>query len=306
MPAGSARRRVRLARELRHLPRTEAAWIEGEIEAAHVSVLGGARTPVTEELLARDEKLLLDAARTMRFDHFARVVAYWSQHADPDGTEVDADLARAGRRLRLSQTLGGMYFGEFALDPLGGAAVANGLGRIEAELFEADWAEARARLGEAATPSDLARTSTQRRADALVEMAIRSQTAPADGRRPAPVFTVLVGYETLAGRICELANGAAVSPGSLLPWLTEAFLERVVFDTPARVIEVGERRRLFEGALRRAIEVRDRACFHPSCTSTAEHCQVDHVIPWSEDGPTRQDNGRLACAFHNRNRHRRP
>ena len=41
-------------------------------------------------------------------------------------------------------------------------------------------------------------------------------------------------YETFAGRICQLANGTVVSPGSLVPWLESASVERVVFDvTPA-------------------------------------------------------------------------
>jgi hypothetical protein len=42
-------------------------------------------------------------------------------------------------------------------------------------------------------------------------------------------------------------------------------VERIVFDGPSRVTDVGVRRRLFEGATRRVIEVRDRECFHPLC-----------------------------------------
>ncbi|MGH9247589.1 MAG: hypothetical protein ACRD29_25425, partial [Acidimicrobiales bacterium] len=41
-------------------------------------------------------------------------------------------------------------------------------------------------------------------------------------------------------------------------------LERVVFDGPSRVIDVGPHRRLFDGATRRSVAVRDRECFHPS------------------------------------------
>ena len=162
--------------------------------------------------------------------------------------------------------------------------------------------------GAAAVPTtllDLRRTPAQRRADALVELARRAEAAPPGARLPAPLFTVVVDYPTLVGRICELANGTPVTPGSLVPWLEEATVERIVFDTRSRVIDVSERRRLFEGALRRAIEVRDQTCFHPSCGAPAEDCQVDHIIPWSEGGPTTQDNGRLACGFHNRARHRR-
>ncbi|HUP87596.1 MAG TPA: HNH endonuclease signature motif containing protein, partial [Acidimicrobiales bacterium] len=57
---------------------------------------------------------------------------------------------------------------------------------------------------------------------------------------------------------------------------------------------------------RRAVQVRDRECFHPTCEEDAEHRQVDHVIPWNAGGPTIEANGRLACGTHNRQRHARP
>ena len=122
---------------------------------------------------------------------------------------------------------------------------------------------------------------------------------------PEPLFSVLVGYETFAGPICELANGTVVTPGSLAPWLTQAMIERVVFDSPSRVIDVGVRRRLFTGGLRRAIEVRDQECFHEFCEERAADCQVDHIEPYGAGGRTVQHNGRAACPHHNRQRHRR-
>jgi hypothetical protein len=66
-----------------------------------------------------------------------------------------------------------------------------------------------------------------------------------------------------------------------------------------------QRRRLFTGATRRAVQVRDRECFHPFCDILATDCQIDHVEPYSAGGLTTQDNGRAACGFHNRDRHRR-
>jgi hypothetical protein len=139
----------------------------------------------------------------------------------------------------------------------------------------------------------------------LVETATRARTVPKDGRRPAPLFSILVGYETFAGRVCELAGGTAVTPGSLVPWLDEAYVERVVFDSPSRVTDVGAQRRLFDGATRRAVEIRDRGrCFEPSCDNT-DDLQVDHIEPWNAGGPTIQSNGRLACGHHNRARNGR-
>ena len=137
-------------------------------------------------------------------------------------------------------------------------------------------------------------------------MATRARTAPADGRRPAPLFNVLVGYETFAGPLLELFNRTVITPGAAARWLTKADLERVVFDSPSRVLDVGATRRFFTGALHRAIEVRDRVCFHPSCDEPPLFPQIDHVQEFSKGGPTTQCNGRLGCAFHNRWRNNHP
>jgi hypothetical protein len=137
-------------------------------------------------------------------------------------------------------------------------------------------------------------------------MAIRAATAPKDGKRPAPLFTVLVGLETFLGRVLELANGAVITPGEAAEYLDGADVERVVFDTPKRVIEVGRTTRLFIGALRRAIEVRDRRCQGFACRTPADRCHVDDVDPVTNGGETTQDNGELQCGWHNRRKGGRP
>jgi hypothetical protein len=305
LSGAEARRQVRRGRRLSHLPRCAAAWARGELTSAQVDVMIGLSRPVTEEALSRDEEHLVGEACTLRHDQFVRVAAYWEQLADPDGVEADA-LAQVDRRdVYLAQSLNQMWLGGMTLDPASGAAVAQELNRLEHFLFEADWARAKEALGREPRLDDLARTSAQRRSDALVEMAARSKTAPADGRRPAPLFTVLVGYETLHGRILELAGGGVLTPGSLLPWLDEAYLERAVFQPGGRV-EVGATARLFTGATRRAIELRDRGCTHPYCDQRVEDCEVDHIVPYADGGPTTQENGRLLCGFHNRLRSQPP
>jgi hypothetical protein len=271
---------------------------------AQVRLLASARTPATAECFARDESMLVEQARTLRYGQFARCVAYWSQLADPDGSDSSAGARHAARSLHLSPTFGGSWALNGLLDPINGAIVAKALGAIEQELFEADWAEAKAREGEHVRVSHLARTPAQRRADALVEMARRSMALPAGSRLPEPLFSVFVGYETFAGRVCELASGAVVAPADLVRWLGEAWVERVVFDGPERIRDVGVRRRLFAGGSRRAVQLRDRTCFHPYCEEPAEECEIDHVQPWAAGGATTEANGRVACGFHNRQRHR--
>ena len=296
LSGADARRQVRRGRRLRHLPATTGAWSRGAITSAQVDVLVG---------LARDEEMLVGEACTLRPDQFVRVAAYWEQLADPDGVEAEGQAQVDHREVYLVESLDKMWLGKMTLDSVSGATVAGELDRLEHLLFEADWAEAKEALGHEPMADQLARTSSQRRADALVEMAARSKTAPADGRRPAPLFTVLVGYETLHGRILELAGGSVLTPGALLPWLDQAYLERAVFQPGGRV-EVGATTRLFTGATRRAIELRDRECTHPYCDQRLEDCEVDHIVPYAAGGPTTQENGRLLCGFHNRLRGQPP
>jgi hypothetical protein len=301
IPQSEARTRRRSARGCRAMPVVEEAWRVGSIHAAHVGLMARAQV-LAADAFARDEAMLVEHAATLRFGAFKRAVAYWCQLAAPDAVEDAAGAQVAQREVHLAQSIDGMWFGPITLDPINGAIVADELARLERQLFEDDWREAEARSGRVPCVDDLVRTAPQRRADALVEMATRSASVPAGAQRPAPLFTVLVDAETLTGRVCELANRQVVTPGSLVPWLDAAEVERVVFGGPSRVVDVGVRQRLFRGATRRAVQVRDRECSHPTCEEPADRCQVDHVVAHSQGGLTTMANGSLLCGFHNRSK----
>ena len=304
LPRSAARRRVRLGRTLRHLPRCAEAWREGRIGADQARAIASARRHRTEASMARDEEMLVSQASEMGFEDFYRALSYWKQLADPEGADAADEDRKAARNVYLESSFTGMWLGQMTLDPVSGSIVAGELNRLEHELFEADCAEAAERLGRTPRIDELARDGGQRRADALVEMATRSRTVPADGIRPAPLFSVLVGYETLHGRICELENGTVLAPSSLQPWMEAAYFERAIFSLGTRV-DVSVRARLFSGGTRRAIELRDRICTHPYCYEPAETCEADHIQPYADGGPTTQENGRLLCGFHNRLRNQR-
>jgi Domain of unknown function (DUF222) len=307
VPIGVARQRIRHARAMRTLPAIEEAWATGDLDRAHVTTLLGARTARTAEAFDGDgQERLVGIARSYGFVNFKAACDRWSMVVDPDGAEQGAGDDRTAREVHLAQSFGGMWFGKLTLDPISGEILSSTLREIERELFEADWAEAKGRLGRQPTILDLQRTPAQRRADALVEMATRARTAPADGRRPAPLFTVVVGLETLLGPILELFNRTVLTPGTVAPHLTEADVERIVFDGRSRVIDVGEQTRFFRGALRHGIEVRDRTCFHETCDEVPERPQIDHIHEASKGGKTTEENGRLGCGFHNRWRNRHP
>jgi len=301
----AARAQVRRGRARAEHRAFAAAWDAGEITGAHLDVVVSVDRPATHDALVRDASILVGHARTLRYSSFCRAVAYFEQLADPDGTEGCEQRRRDGRSVELSRGFAGTWLGSMTLDAISGEIVANELERIGDELFATDWSAARDALGRDPLSGELARSARQRRADALVEMATRSAAAAPAPHRPAPLFTVLVGYESLHGRICETERGTVVTPGALLAHLDGAHLERAVF-APGRRVEIGVRTRLFTGATRRALEVRDRMCAHPYCEEPAARCEADHIVQWAFGGETTQENGRLLCAHHNRMRNSRP
>jgi hypothetical protein len=305
VPKSEAKAQLRRGKALPGLPVAAAAWKKGEIGTAQVDALLRVKSPVTEEALARDEPLLVDYARAMKFAQFSTALDYWEQLADQDGTEEAAQARRDRRDVYLVPTPGG-YFGKMQLDLVEGAIVAKELERLENELYEADCAQAKERLGRQPRQHELARTSAQRRADAMVEMAVRSASARgSEGRRPAPLFSVLIDYHTLSGRISQIEGGPAVPPGSLLPWLDGAIFERIIF-SPGKRAECSVTSRFFTGATRRALEVRDLQCCHEFCDIPADQCDMDHIVPHSQGGLTTQENGQTMCGHHNRARYERP
>ena len=325
LPSAVAKAQLRRGKVLAKMPVSAEAFCDGDIGVAQFDVLAKAARgpggvvagpmagpspgahdagPDTEAAFWRDEALLVDHAKAMKFAPFSGVMAYWAQLADPDGAEA-SDMERIARRdVYLTKSVNDMFLGKMTFDPVSGTIVADELARRERALFEADWAKAKADLGREPKIHELCRTSAQRRADAMVEMAIRSAAVPADARRPEPLFTVLVGYETLHGRICQLEGGAVLAPGTLLPWLDGATFERLVFG-PGQRVECSVKARFFEGATRRAIEVRDQGCTHEFCEEPIQNCQGDHIVPYSQGGLTTQENGQALCGFHNRLRNGR-
>jgi hypothetical protein len=83
------------------------------------------------------------------------------------------------------------------------------------------------------------------------------------------LVSVLVGYETFRGRVCQLADGSVITPGTVASLLGEAWIERVVFYGPSRLVDLGQARR-FVGAARR----------RPSTAGSCPHCGPMCGWPW--------------------------
>jgi hypothetical protein len=294
-----------LARALRTMPTTETALLAGEVTSDHARLLADAQAVNPAAFADGGEALLLEAAGAMLFSQFEQVVRYWKYRAAPDDAEKRAEQRYASRHLQVSSALEGMIAIDGMGDPIGGGIFRRELEHREQQLFEADLAEARERLGRVAALSELARTPAQRRFDALVVMAERSAAKPPGAVEPRILLQVLVGHESVL-RMCELTSGQVVTPGELVRVLHRADAERIIFESPSRVLDVGVRQRFFTGATRTAVEVRDRQCVHESCDVPAERCEIDHLRPYIPDGLTTQANGACKCKYHHRRAPRGP
>jgi hypothetical protein len=285
----AARRDAALARLRRQMPVTEAALRAGEIDRTHAAVLAasaGSQRKVVVAAFPEAEADLVRYARDLPFVDFVKVVKHWEDVVDQDGAERKADRDREARRLSVSPTMDGTVVIDGQLDAVEGTELMTALRRIDRELFLAEWAKVVDEHGDAAARSQLTGTSAQRRADALVEMARRAMASPQGARLPEPLVTVVVGLETLSGRVCELFNRLPVTPGQIARRLDRADVERIVFSGKRRVIDLGRRERFFKGGLRRVIEIRDRECSYAGCTVPADECQMDHIHPHGLGGET--------------------
>ena len=307
MAEATAKAEVRRAKALRRMPVTRTAFGEGKLTVDQVDLLARAAERDVEAVFARDEAVLIDeVVRPLRLPDAARLLRYWKDAAydqlnvEPRLPNPDSRHAHAVRTFNDTVDLAGN------LGVIGGTEFLEEFTDLEQIEFEADWAAAREQFGPDALPCHLPRTAAQRRADALIGMA-RNSRACRQGtfHQPRPLITVHTGMGALT-TMCQLADGTVVAPQQVFPLLAEADIERIVFDGPSRVIDVGVRQRFFTGALRRALEARDLHCKDESgCDVPAHRCQGEHKHPYSEGGLTTQDNGEMLCANHNRQRQRK-
>ena len=250
----------------------------------------------------------------------------WLVLADPDGADRDDEISHEKRRVSLHRNFDGSWSHEGQFGPLQGATLEEILSYYEQAEFEADWAWARERFGDDACAADLPRTPAQRRADALVAMALAAASAPADGRRPEPCVSIVIDQETFEdelrracgqdverdpnvdvdGRVCHTINGTPLHPSDVVVAAIVGYVRRVVVDAAGTVIDLGRRRRLFTGSSREAAMLqaflRDPGgglgCFWPGCDGGAR--QVDHCHAAADGGPTDVANSGLCCGTHNR------
>jgi hypothetical protein len=319
MGAGAAAGLVRTARALYRGPLTGTAeaLAEGAISPAHAQVLAHGTHDLPAHVAAEAEPVLVAAARRLDPPRLRRAVAHLRGVADPDGAGDQAERRHQQRGAVAGTDLGGMVAVNGLLDPEAGQMLVAAL-------------EPLARPQDSQDP----RSASQRRADALVELARRNleggQLPQSGGVRPQLTVTVdldsLLGPGGLGGdagwvgplepETCRrLACDGAVTrvlvtrhpisqsgDGGLAARLRAAarLLPPALGGAPTQPLEVGRTSRVVTAAQRAALAVRDGGCVFPGCDRPPAWCEAHNLRHWLHGGPTDLANLALLCQAHHR------
>ena len=259
----------------------------------------------------------LDEAATLPFKRFQQKVLEWQRLIDEDGTEPPGDRAEANRAATITQDPTDLTWHLKAMfGSVDGAANHEVHQAYVQALFDADWAEAKARVGDNVCMADLARTDAQRRADAWTQIcadaAASDKTVAASSFRHNIVWSHSA-YEEMTRRFagaaprpfdvddyrCETIDGYQLDPYEAFANSMVNHIRRVVVDAKGVVIDLGMARK-FTGLSRDAVRITQHECYWPGCGRPASQCETDHLHEHADGGRTNPGNGAPACGFHNR------
>jgi hypothetical protein len=119
-------------------------------------------------------------------------------------------------------------------------------------------------------------------------------------RTPLPAETLA----RLRGSLLAMAADVMSGPGGLASWLRRSQLTGGPADTPSLPFDVplpldtGQAEPTIPAHLRRAAATRHPHCAFPGCEQPSSLCQIHHLIPRSQTGPTALHNLVPLCAFH--------
>ena len=267
------------------MPVTAQAWAAGE-SAPTTSTCSPAPPARARRVFARDEAMLVAQCEELTFGQAVKTVQYWCQRAD---AELDRDGPPPAKptTLRLHTGIDGTVNGDFHLDPIAGATVTEALRRIERELYRQDQRDG------------VVRTTAERMAAALVEMATRAHTAPANGRRPEPLLCILAGEATVE-HLCELASGVVIQPDLIVPHLARSQVQTFIFDGADRVIAASPQRTFRGRCAAPSRCATATASTLPAATPRSPTATSTTGSPTARAGSPPKRTGNLECEPHNR------
>ena len=309
-------RRVQVGRfHRRHILWANAATA-GVVGVAQTALMARivANPTISAETFEHDSFDLLADALDLPYRDFERRARRWETLADPVGASDTAERDRETRFVSVLPRADGGWTLTGSLDGVSGAEFNEILAHFVDVEWRTDWTEARERLGDQATLTDLRRTQSQREADGLLAMARAAASIHSDPSRVTPTLNVLFDADTfgatLAGEpiptdryrdiVCRTQSGHELHPTDAANTALWAHLRRVVIDSTSVIIDLGRRQRLFTGSSRDAVMLTSHTCVWVGCDQPVRWCQADHSLGWRAHGATVPRNGQPLCGRHNR------
>ncbi|MFC7547191.1 DUF222 domain-containing protein [Plantactinospora sp. GCM10030261] len=96
----------------------------------------------------------------------------------------------------------------------------------------------------------------------------------------------------------QLDIGDTISVATVRRLACDAGVMPAVLNGDGQPLDLGRQRRLFTGAIRRALALRDGGCAFPGCDRPPRWTQAHHIVHWADGGHTDLDNGVLLCGHH--------
>ena len=279
---GTAREQVRVARALRELPLTSAAFAAGRLSYCKVRALTRVATEETEPDLvsmaehstgAQIETFVSAVRRAIRASDVRarRKAAYLTWHQEEDGSIV----------------------GSFRLPPEQGAVAVQGLDAATGKLKDLP--------GEGDEPEDKASRRARSLADAFVAMAssyldnVSAETSAERAERYQLVLHTTAEELAKPDDADDDGTGSLLTGGAGRQWrVAPSTARRLTCDCPTSTmvdgpdgdaLHLGRKTRRIRGRTRRAVMARDRGmCQTPGCTEPAT--QIHHLRHWAHGGPT--------------------
>jgi hypothetical protein len=266
---------VRVGQQMHRLEKTLAAMDGGEVGYAHLAVMAK-----TAEAVGRafDEDKLLQLACESSPGKFYFKCLHYRHAVDARRYCQEQNDQSENHYLKLSTVESGHLLINGVLDPVSGAAVRGVLEPLAQRSGAHDDRKLEVRM-----------------ADALYE--------GLTGGKPASL-QVTATLETLKGMAGapagEMEFSLPISSASVRRMACDSSVTRILLNQESQVIDVGRARRVVDGALRKALAVRDKHCQWPGCERPASWCDGHHILHWIDGGETNLENCVLLCRRHHR------
>jgi len=285
LSGGAAAERVEIARQLEKLPKTEAAFANGDLGYQHVALIARTAEHVGAAAVRKAEPGLLQAAQTMDPGQFTGVAKNFEHRVDAEGALNEANRAHARRYLHLSEPHDGMVRIDGLLDAEGGATIKTALQPFMKPI------------------KDDERSFGQRQHDALIELCRQRGGDKRDSAGPRPQLIIRASLDTLAGLpgapAGELEGGGTVPAATVQRYACDSAISGLIGQGELEH-ELSHATRTIAPSTRRALEARDQHCVFSGCDRRPSWCDGHHLVWWTRGGPTTLANLGLLCRPHHR------